>query len=144
MDEKQGQTADWEEAKTVTPDNPATTRIAEDIRERMSSLRPQTADGVQHAADAARQAANTLRGEEEWMARLIDQGAASLTDLAETLRTNDLQTLLGKTEQFARRQPVLFTGAAMALGFALTRAATAAARAAAPSQPSQERRYAGD
>ena len=43
--------------------------------------------------------------------------ASKLSNLAETLRTSDLQSLLGKNEEFARRQPVLFAGAAMALGF---------------------------
>lgn len=67
------------------------------------------------------------------MAQVIEHGAVKLSDLADTLQTNELQTLLGKTEQFARRQPVLFAGAAMALGFALTRAAISAARRASSS-----------
>ena len=75
------------EAHTVTPDSPAAARIAEDIREKMSSLRPQAAEGAQHAADAAHRAAGSLRGQEEWAVQLIEQGAAKLSDLAETLRT---------------------------------------------------------
>jgi hypothetical protein len=132
------------EGAAATAESPAAARIAEDIREKMSSLQPHATDRVQQAADAVRQAAGSLRGEEDWAAQLIEQGAAKLTGLAETLRTNDLQTLLGKTEQFARSQPVLFAGAAMALGFALTRAASAAARTGAASQPSQEGGYVGD
>src|SRR5438046_1258025 len=82
----------------------------------MSKRQPQAADQVQHSASAVRQAAGSLRGEEEWMAQLIEQGAAKLSDLADTLRASDAQTLLGKTQEYARRQPVLFAGAAMALG----------------------------
>lgn len=144
MDENQEQETTREEAGAVTADSPTANRIAEDIREQMSSLRPQAAQGVRHAADAARQAAGSMRGEEEWMAQLIEQGAGKLTELAETLRTNDMQALLGKTEQFARRQPVLFAGAAMALGFALTRAAAAATRPATTAHPSQEVENASD
>lgn len=139
MDTKQAADTGREEAARAAADSPAAGRIADDIRERMSSLRPQAAEGVQHAADAAHHAAGTLRGEEEWMAQLIEQGAAKLSSLADTLRTNDLQALLAKSQQFARRQPVLFTGAAMALGFALARAATAAAHATSRSTPTQER-----
>lgn len=117
-------------------------RITDDIGDRMSSLRPQAADGVQHAADAARRAAGSLRGEEAWLAQLVEQGANKLSDVAQTLRTNDLQSLIRRTEQFARQQPVLFTGAAMAIGFALTRAAAAATRSDA-SQPSREASNAG-
>lgn len=118
-------------------DGPTVDRITDDVRERMSSLRPDAAEGIEHAADAARQAAGSLRDQEAWLARMVDQGADKLSEFAQTLRTNDPQALLSKTEQFARRQPVLFAGAAMAIGFALARAATTAARGGA-GQPSQE------
>lgn len=122
-----------EERNAATDEHPTdggatAERIVDDIRDRVSSLRPQAAAGVEHAADAARQAAGSLRGDEAWLAQIVEQGADKLSGLAQTLRTNDLQTLLSKTEQFARQQPVLFAGAAMALGFALTRAAASAAR----------------
>jgi ElaB/YqjD/DUF883 family membrane-anchored ribosome-binding protein len=109
----------------------------------MSSLRPQAAEGMEHAADAARQAAGSLRDEEAWLARLVDQGADKLSALAQSLRTNDPKALLSKTEEFARREPVLFTGAAVAIGFALARAATAATRSRA-SQPSEEVSHVSD
>lgn len=120
------------EAKT-TGQSPVVSQFTDEVRERMSLLRPQAAEGVQSAAEVAHRAAGKLRGEEEWMAQVIEHGAVKLSDLADTLQTNELQTLLGKTEQFARRQPVLFAGAAMALGFALTRAAISAARRASSS-----------
>lgn len=143
MEDEQQQPAAGKEAAASGAARPAASRITDDIRERMSSLRPEAADGVQHAADVARRAADSIHGEDEWMAQLVEQGAAKLTDLADTLRTNDLQSLLAKTQEFARRQPVLFAGAAMALGFTLTRAATAAMRAPRQS-PSQERSDADD
>lgn len=100
-------------------------QAAADIKARMEGQRPRAAGTTEHTADAVRQAAEKLRGEEPWLAGLIEHGADSLDDLAQTLRNNDLRTLLGKVEGFARSQPVLFTGAAMALGFALTRVVTA-------------------
>jgi hypothetical protein len=51
--------------------------------------------------------------------------ALGLSTLAETLRQNDLKHLLSRAEDFARKQPVLFAGAAVALGFTLSRAARA-------------------
>jgi hypothetical protein len=104
----------------------AAEQAADDIRTRTEAQKERAADSAQNAADQARQAAHNLRGDEAWMAGLIEQGADKLTDLAQVLRKNDLATLLTRTEDFARRQPVLFTGAAMALGFALTRAVSAA------------------
>ena len=101
-------------------------QAVDDIRTRAEGQKERAADSAQHAAEQAREAAHNLRGDEAWMAGLIEQGADKLTDLAQVLRKNDLATLLTRTEDFARRQPVLFTGAAMALGFALTRAVSAA------------------
>lgn len=103
----------------------AADQTVDDISTGMEGQRPRAAGTTEHAADAVRQAAEKLRGDEPWLAGLIEQGADGLDDLAQTLRNNDLRTLLGKVEDFARSQPVLFTGAAMALGFALTRAVTA-------------------
>ena len=100
---------------------PSAENVAEDVRARMQAQGARAAEGAQHAADAVRQAAENLRGEEAWMAGLVEQGADRLTDLAQTLRDNDLGTLVNRAESFARRQPVLFTGAAVALGFMLSR-----------------------
>ena len=116
------------ETVNASKESPAASRITDDIRERMSSLQPEAADRAQQAANAARQAAANLRGQEEWMALLIEQGAEKLSGLADMLRSNDAGALLRKTQEFARRQPVLFAGGALALGFALTRATAAATR----------------
>ena len=62
------------------------------------------------------------------MAGLVEQGADRLSDFAQTLRNNDLRSLLSSVEEFARRQPVLFTMGAAALGFALTRTVGLAAQ----------------
>lgn len=132
-----GQQAAPQNRDTADGENAGSNKVTDDIRERMSSLRPRAAEGMEHTADAVRRAAGSLRGDEAWLAQLVEQGADKLSDLAQTLRTNDLPALLSRTEQFARQQPVLFTGAAMAIGFALTRAATATTRAAADN-PSRE------
>jgi hypothetical protein len=129
----------------VRDDVPVTERVADNVREQVHAQSSRAADGAQHAADAARQAAEKLRGQEAWMAGLVEQGADRLADLAQTLRNGDPRTMLAQVEDFARRQPVLFTGAAMVLGFALTRAAgmtaTAVARPAATTQEGFRHEY---
>jgi hypothetical protein len=102
----------------------------EGIESQAEAQRARMSDSARHAAGAAQQAAQNLRGSEPWVASLIGKGADSLADLAETLRRNNLRDLLSRAEEFARQQPVLFTGLAMALGFTATRAA----RANAPGQ----------
>ena len=93
------------------------------------TTRDRLADGIDHAAEAARNAARHLEHDETWAAGLIGQAADGLADFADTLRRNDLRTLLDRAENIARQQPVLFTGASMVLGFALVRAARAATTA---------------
>jgi hypothetical protein len=110
---------------------PVAEQVAGDVREQVRAQSSRAADSAQHAADAARRAAEGLRGQEAWIAGLVEQGADRLADLAQTLRNSDARTMLAQVEDFARRQPVLFTGAAMVLGFALTRAAGMAATTAA-------------
>lgn len=107
-------------------------QVAADIGEQAEAQKSRVADSAERAAHSVRQAAQNLRGEETWMAELIEQGADKLTDLAQTLRESDLNTLLHRTQQFARNQPVMFTGAAVALGFALTRVVTSVSRGDAP------------
>jgi hypothetical protein len=102
-------------------------QASEAVQGQIDEAKRRAADGARQAADAAREAARNLRGgDQAWMAGLVERGADGLTDLAETLRSNDLSGLLRRAEEFARTQPVLFAGAALALGFALTRAARAA------------------
>ena len=106
-------------------------RVTDDVSAQMQKQSARAADSAQHAADAARQAAESLRGQEAWMAGLVEQGADRLAGFAQTLREKDLRSLLADMEDFARRQPMLFTGAAMVLGFALTRAAGMTAKSTA-------------
>ena len=62
-------------------------------------------------------------------------------NLASTVRSNDLRGLIGKLEDIARKQPVLFIGAAMAAGFASARLGKVAIAGASRSdlRPTQER-----
>jgi ElaB/YqjD/DUF883 family membrane-anchored ribosome-binding protein len=117
---------------------PITEQVTDDVRARMQAQSSRAADSAQHAADAARQTAETLRGQEAWMAGLLEQGADRLGELARSLREKDPRTMLADVEDFARKQPILFAGAAMALGFALTRAAAMTATAARTAGSGQE------
>jgi hypothetical protein len=58
---------------------------------------------------------------QDWLAQMIERGAGELGTLATTLRSNDLQGLLGKLDELARSHPAVFVGAAMAVGFGAAR-----------------------
>jgi hypothetical protein len=129
-------------------------QLAEDARSRGSSLvedakekamsaaeghRETFAGQVDDVAQAVHQAGEQFKGKQDWIAQVVEQGAAELGTLAETLRTNDLQGLMGKLQDLARRQPAIFVGAAMAAGFGAVRlgriAAAGASKADLPSVP---------
>lgn len=71
-------------------------------------------------AGAVHKAAENLEGQ-DWLAQMVERGAGELGDLATTLRSNDLQGLLGKLDELARDHPAIFVGAAMAIGFGAAR-----------------------
>ena len=97
---------------------------------------------LEDVAQAVHRSGEQMEGHQDWIAHLVERGADELGTLANTLRTNDLQSLLGELGSLARRQPALFVGASMAAGFALARVgrvaasgATAPATAASPTAP---------
>ena len=79
------------------------------------------ADRLSAVAERAQTSASDLRAQEAWLGNLLGRGADELASIAEEIRRNDVPGLLGSVEVFARRQPALFMGATVALGFALTR-----------------------
>ncbi len=118
--------------------------VAQDARDRGASLagaagqqlsdaaasqKDTLADRLEHVAEAVHRSGEQLEGQDDFVARLVERGAAELGTLAEALRGNDLQGLIGKLGDLARTQPALFVGASMAAGFALARVGRIAAPA---------------
>ena len=99
--------------------------LASAIGEQASSIgeaqKSGLADKLEDVARAVHRSGEQLEGHQDFVAHLVERGAAELSTLATTLRSNDLQSLLSDLGSLARRQPALFVGASMAAGFALTR-----------------------
>ena len=97
------------------------------------------ADRLEDVAKAVHKSGEQLEGHQDWIASLVERGADELGALANTLRTNDLQSLLGEVGSLARRQPALFAGLSLAAGFALARigrvAVAGASQADLPTMP---------
>ena len=83
------------------------------------------ADRLAAVAERAQRTADDLGDKEPWLGDLVARGARELEDVAGEVRDRDLAGLLSSVEVFARRQPALFMGASVALGFAMTRVVTA-------------------
>lgn len=79
------------------------------------------ADRLEDVAQAVHRSGEQLEGHQDWVASLVEKGADELAALANTLRQNDLRSLMSNVESLARRQPALFAGASLAAGFALAR-----------------------
>jgi hypothetical protein len=103
--------------------------VAQDLRASAEEVtargQQQAADRVEDLAQSLRRSADTMKDQPEWLSGLAARGATELSNFAEVLRSNDLEGLLRYAGRFAREQPALFTGASMALGFAVARFAKA-------------------
>ena len=129
-----------DQAKDVAQDAKARAgSVAGAIGDKASSIaesqKGQLADKLEDMAKAVHRSGEQLEGHQDFVAHLVERGAAELASLATTLRNNDLQGLFGDLGSMARRQPALFVGASMAAGFALTRVGRLAASAPAHAAP---------
>src|SRR3954454_14150163 len=80
------------------------------------------ADSIGSVAQALHQAADQLNEQnQDVVARYADTAAQKIEQFADDLRTRGLDDLVGQAEQFARRQPEVFLGTAVATGFLIAR-----------------------
>jgi hypothetical protein len=92
------------------------------VKDQVLSAAEEGKDGIaerlEDISGAVHRSGEQLEGRQDWLSELVERGADELGHLASTVRSNDLRGLIGKLEDMARRQPVLFVGAAVAAGFA--------------------------
>ena len=89
-----------------------------------SALNDQKAAGADYIgsiAQAVKRAAGEFEGEVPQAATYIHQTAERIDSVASAVRDRDMRELVGEVTDFARRQPTLFFGGAMVLGFAALR-----------------------
>ena len=138
-------------AKSPGPSDQETPRDAGDARELGQQARAAVDDVKREARDAAEQAKQKARTTataqkdavaermggfahalntasddlrergQEFAAAYVHKAAGGLEHASEVMRERDVDQLLGTVEDFARRQPVAFLGAAVAAGFGLAR-----------------------
>ncbi len=83
-----------------------------------------TAEEVKSVASALRSAAEDLRSGSP-QERTISQIAESLADASDAVRNKDLSEMVGDLNRFAKKNPLVFLGGAVLVGFAATRFAKA-------------------
>jgi hypothetical protein len=99
----------------------------DELKSQAEAGKDQIADTLSSVAERLHGTADDLRGDQAWIANMLDEGVRQLGGLADGLKSRDLGSLMGAVETFARRQPALFAGASVALGFAAARLAKASA-----------------
>lgn len=76
---------------------------------------------LDHVADAVEHAGSELRSEEPPVADAANAAARQLRSAADYLRGADMERVVNGAQDFARRQPGLFLGAALAVGLMASR-----------------------
>jgi uncharacterized protein YjbJ (UPF0337 family) len=79
------------------------------------------ADYIGSIAQAASRAAGEFDQDLPQAAHYIRQASEQIQGVADTVRERDVRELVGEVQDFARRQPTLFFGGAVVLGFAALR-----------------------
>ncbi|MDB5539196.1 MAG: hypothetical protein JWQ89_923 [Devosia sp.] len=114
-----------------------------EVAEKAKGLATEQKDFVVDQLSAVSEALEKVAGELEQQdqssahyVRMVADGAAKLTS---TVRYNDVDQILGMAQDFGRKQPVAFMGAAALLGFVASRFVLASANRRSESQSERER-----
>src|SRR5919206_272793 len=99
--------------------------LREGVVSQAQAQKDAVADRIDAIAERVHSTADELRDREGWLADILDRGAREIDTFADAAPRRDVRELAGSLQDFARRQPALFVGAAVAAGFALTRVARA-------------------
>jgi hypothetical protein len=88
----------------------------------LSTQKDRATDGIGSVANAVRRSTQELRDQHhETVAGYIEQAADQLDRLSSRLRNKDVGELMRDAQNLARRQPMMFVGSALVVGFAAAR-----------------------
>jgi hypothetical protein len=104
-----------ESAKDVAAD------ATEKLRTSLQDQKAAGADYVGNVANMIRRSAYEFDTDLPQAGHYIRKAAAQLENVSEAVRNRDVSEIVGNVQQFARRQPTAFFGAAVLLGFAAVR-----------------------
>jgi ElaB/YqjD/DUF883 family membrane-anchored ribosome-binding protein len=97
-------------------------QVREQATTQLTSQKDRAAQGLKVVSQALRLTSEQVRMQDQAMvAQYLDGAADRVERVSDQIRTQDLGQLFQATEQFARRRPELFVGAALATGFLASR-----------------------
>jgi|JI10StandDraft_1071094.scaffolds.fasta_scaffold05743_6 hypothetical protein len=98
----------------------------------VEDARTKAGDVGHTTASRFRDFASQVESDMPWLSGAFTKSAAGLDGLTDSLTRGDVSQSLNGLSDFARRQPAIFLGASVALGFALARVGKTALEDAAP------------
>ena len=104
-----------EQAKEVASD------AGEKLRATVTEQKAAGADYVGNVANIIRRTAYEFDSEIPQAGHYIRKAAAQLDNVSDAMRNKDMSQIVGNVQDFARKQPTAFFGAAVLLGFAAVR-----------------------
>jgi len=108
-------------AKMTEAARGAASDAGEKVMSAVSDQKSAGADYVANLAETVRRASYEFDDQIPQAGHYIRQAAAQITNVSEALRTRDMSELMGEVQDFARKQPAAFFGAALVAGFAAVR-----------------------
>jgi hypothetical protein len=93
----------------------------EKLRESVSAQKVAGADYVGNVANIIRRTAYEFDAEMPQAGHYIRKAAAQIENVSEAMRNKNMSEIVGNVQDFARKQPTAFFGAAVFLGFAAVR-----------------------
>jgi len=93
----------------------------EKIRTTLQEQKTAGADYVGNVANIIRRTAYEFDADIPQAGHYIRKAASQIDNVAEAMRNRDMSEIVGNVQQFARKQPTAFFGAAVLVGFAAVR-----------------------
>jgi NAD(P)-dependent dehydrogenase (short-subunit alcohol dehydrogenase family) len=91
------------------------------LQDKLQEQRASGADYLLNVAGLVHQAADVFDTQAPSASQYIHQAAEQIGTVAEAVRTKDVRDLAYEVQDFARRQPTIFFGGALLIGFAAVR-----------------------
>lgn len=104
----------------------------------VEDARAKAGDMGHSTASRFRELAGQVEQDLPWLSGAFTKSAEGLDSVTDSLTRGDLSQTLNGLSDFARRQPAIFLGASVALGFALSRIGKTALEEAMPKQPATD------
>lgn len=87
----------------------------------VSTQKERAASALDAVAQTLHDTGSGMREQQPQIASLAEQAAGRVEDVSNYVRQHEMRDMIGQVESLARREPVLFLGAAFAIGFVAAR-----------------------